>query len=85
MPVYEYQCQKCGFRFEKQQAMTDSPLMKCPECLGELQRLVSGVAGLIFKDGEHEDGVQHKTCSLEQDGITCCGRRERCDKPGCES
>jgi putative FmdB family regulatory protein len=85
MPGYEYQCQKCGFSFEKQQAITDSPVTKCPECMGEVRRLLSGGVGLIFKDGAHADGMRQKSCSLERDGITCCGRKERCDESGCES
>ena len=49
MPTYEYQCKDCGFKFEQFQSIADSPLKKCPSCGGELERLVSGGAGLIFK------------------------------------
>ncbi len=44
MPTYEYKCNKCGLRFEKQQSMNDEPLSICPECKGEVQRQVSGEA-----------------------------------------
>ena len=49
MPTYEYQCRKCGHRFEKFQNITARPLTKCPECKGPVRRLVSGGAGLIFR------------------------------------
>lgn len=49
MPTYEYRCKKCGFRFEEFQSIVDKPLTVCPSCGGELERLVSGGAGLIFK------------------------------------
>ncbi len=41
MPIYEYQCQKCGFRFEKLQRMSDPPPSKCPECRGKIAQLLS--------------------------------------------
>ncbi len=41
MPIYEYQCQKCGHRLEAIQRMSDAPLTKCPECRGKLKKLIS--------------------------------------------
>lgn len=49
MPTYEYKCKACGFRFEKFQSIKDEALQICPSCGGELQRLLSGGVGLIFK------------------------------------
>jgi len=41
MPVYEYECCKCGRAMEAMQKMSDEPLTTCPECKGKLRRLVS--------------------------------------------
>ena len=49
MPTYEYQCKKCGYKFEEFQSMMDSPLKKCPECKGKVKRLIGTGAGVIFK------------------------------------
>ena len=49
MPTYDYICNKCDHTFEYFQAMSDTPLENCPECKGEIRRLVSGGSGLIFK------------------------------------
>jgi len=49
MPTYEYECLKCKHRFEKFQSMTDVPLKKCPDCGGELRRLIGRGSGIIFK------------------------------------
>ena len=48
MPLYEYQCQSCGVRFERRQHITDEPVKVCPECRGEVHRLIHPV-GIIFK------------------------------------
>lgn len=49
MPTYEYECQKCGHRFEEFQSMKDAPLARCPKCKGKLKRLIGAGAGLLFK------------------------------------
>ena len=49
MPTYEYECQKCGHRFEEFQSMKDAHLAKCPKCKGKLKRLIGAGAGFIFK------------------------------------
>lgn len=49
MPTYEYECQKCGHRFEEFQSMKDEPLKKCPQCKGKVKRLIGAGAGLLFK------------------------------------
>ena len=48
MPVYEYQCTQCGVRFERIQSFHDDPVEVCPECEGQVQRLIQP-AGVIFK------------------------------------
>lgn len=49
MPTYEYECQKCGHRFEEFQSMKDEPLKKCPQCKGKVKRLIGAGAGFLFK------------------------------------
>jgi len=48
MPLYEYECQNCGVRFERRQHMSDEPIKVCPECKGKVHRLIQPV-GIIFK------------------------------------
>src|SRR5215470_15912796 len=43
VPLYEYQCPKCG-RFELIQKFSDAPLEKCPTCGSEVQKLLSAPA-----------------------------------------
>ena len=44
MPLYEYQCKKCGHRFEKIQKFSDKPVKKCPECGGVVEQTISAPA-----------------------------------------
>ncbi len=43
MPIYEYQCQKCG-TFEVTQKITEKPLGKCPTCKGKVKKLISNTS-----------------------------------------
>jgi putative FmdB family regulatory protein len=44
MPIYEYECEKCGTHVEAFQKVNDKPLVKCRKCGGRLERLVSAPA-----------------------------------------
>src|SRR5947209_2093415 len=44
MPLYEYECKKCGHRFEKIQLFSAPMLKKCPECGGKIEQMISAPA-----------------------------------------
>src|SRR5437764_870395 len=48
MPIYEYECAKCGKTIEVIQKMSDKPLKKHAACGGALTKLISA-AGFQFK------------------------------------
>ncbi len=48
MPLFEYQCQRCGVRFERLQRKGAPNLKICPECGGTVRRLIQP-PGIIFK------------------------------------
>jgi putative FmdB family regulatory protein len=41
MPIYEYECTKCGKIEEAWQKFSDKPLKTCKHCSGKLHRLIS--------------------------------------------
>ena len=41
MPIYEYECEKCGCIEEALQKITDKPLRQCKQCSGKLHKLIS--------------------------------------------
>jgi putative FmdB family regulatory protein len=43
MPIYEYECGKCG-TFEATQKITDKPLSRCPTCKGKVKKLISNTS-----------------------------------------
>ena len=43
MPLYEYQCPKCG-RFELIRKFSDETVTKCPTCGSDVQKLLSAPA-----------------------------------------
>jgi putative FmdB family regulatory protein len=50
MPIYEFECQKCGHAFEVNQSFRDEQPKTCPQdkCSGKLKKLFSPPA-IIFK------------------------------------
>ena len=48
MPIYEYNCHRCGQKFEVRQKFADEPLKTHEECGGEVERLISAPS-LHFK------------------------------------
>jgi putative FmdB family regulatory protein len=48
MPIYLYECDSCGVRFERLQRMSEEPLTGCPECDGHVHRVIQPV-GVIFR------------------------------------
>ncbi len=50
MPIYEYECEKCGYRFEVRQDFDDEPLTECRNdgCEGPAHRVFSPPT-IIFK------------------------------------
>ena len=44
MPLYEYECEDCGHRFERIQKFSDALVSTCPACGGKVRKLLSSPA-----------------------------------------
>jgi len=44
MPLYEYECDACGHRFERIQKFSDPPVETCPKCGSPVRKLMSSPA-----------------------------------------
>ncbi|HEX9120807.1 MAG TPA: FmdB family zinc ribbon protein [Terriglobales bacterium] len=60
MPLYEYECQACHFRFEKLQRLSDPPPKKCPECGGKIVQMMSAPAVQFKGSGWYVSDYQRK-------------------------
>jgi putative FmdB family regulatory protein len=49
MPVYIYQCDNCGVRFERQQHFNEPALIRCPECYKNSLRKVFTPVGVVYR------------------------------------
>jgi putative FmdB family regulatory protein len=65
--TYEYECKKCGQRFERQQKVTEAPIRVCP-CPEEaaVSRVISGGLGVLLP-------VKGSTPPESSGGGGCCG------------
>ncbi|HEY3450123.1 MAG TPA: zinc ribbon domain-containing protein [Myxococcales bacterium] len=54
MPIYEYECGKCG-KFEVIQKMSEEPLKKCEKCGKPVHRLVSLSSFALVGGGWYKD------------------------------
>ncbi len=41
MPIYEYECDKCGHHVEAFQKITDPPIVECDQCQSDMKKLIS--------------------------------------------
>ncbi len=56
MPIYEYECEKCGAVVEMMHGMSEKPATtKCAKCKGKLQRLISASAFHLKGGGWYKD------------------------------
>jgi putative FmdB family regulatory protein len=90
MPLYEYQCLSCGKRTEVLQRLDDAPLAACPQCGGEVKKLLSAPAvqfkgsGWYVTDYAGKKGggsASSKTESKSDDSGPSEKSSEKADKP----
>ena len=72
MPIYEYECSKCGKVFEVFQRITEEPLTKCKFCEGQVNRLISQCSF-------HLKGTGWYVTDYKQGGATSSGNGSKTD------
>ena len=57
MPIYEYECDKCGHAFEREQSISDPPVKTCPKCRSrKVTKLISLSSFALKGGGWYADG-----------------------------
>lgn len=89
MPVYEYECSGCEKVFELQQRIADAPLTVCPECGGQVRKLISMSSFQLKGGGWYSEGYSNgangkgngkgeSPCADSSAGASCPGSGGSC-------
>ncbi|HSC46400.1 MAG TPA: zinc ribbon domain-containing protein [Candidatus Acidoferrum sp.] len=81
MPLYEYQCAKCGKRTEKIEKLSGPHLKKCPHCGGKVERMLTAPAIQFKGSGWYVTDYAGKS-SAKEAGKAEAGKAEA---PGSET
>lgn len=68
MPTYDYKCTVCSHTFEMFQPITAEPIKICPECKGEVKRIIGPGLGPIFK-GKGFYQTDYKVSNAKSDRV----------------
>jgi len=79
MPLYEYECKKCGHRFEKIQKFSDRMVKKCPECGGQVEQMISAPAVQFKGSGWYVTDYAKKSSSPGSSGDSSSASKEKKD------
>ena len=80
MPVYEYECCKCGKVVEAWQSLSDEPMTDCPDCAGSLKKLISMSSFRLKGGGWYADGYASTPSSS-----ACSSSSSSADKSGADT
>jgi putative FmdB family regulatory protein len=82
MPIYEYECRKCGAHVEAFQKVSDKPLTKCRKCGGKLEKKISAPAIQFKGSGWYVTDYGRKTTKSEksESESTTESKSEKTDK-----
>lgn len=78
MPIYEYGCQACGHELSKMQKFSDAPLTECPQCGGELKKLISSTSFVLKGGGWYAEG--YSSCDSKK---ASSSDKKPADAPAC--
>jgi putative FmdB family regulatory protein len=79
MPLYEYECKKCGHRFEKIQLYSDKMVKKCPECGGQVEQMISAPAVQFKGSGWYVTDYAKKSSSPGSSGDSSSKDKDKKD------
>ena len=76
MPIYTYQCESCGVRFDQHQKFTEPSLSWCPECGKKALRKVYSPVGIVFKGSGF-----YATDNKSPSGVSYAADKQKAEKP----
>jgi len=79
MPIYEYECSQCDFRFERKQRVEEEPIAMCPKCQGKARRVINSVP-IIFKGSGFYVTDSRQSSAHEEAGKKARRKKKRGEK-----
>ncbi len=71
MPIYEYKCLDCGRQFEIMLKVTDECPKNCPDCGGQIRKLISNTSFILKGTGwyvtDYASSDRKKAVEVEKD------------------
>ena len=80
MPLYEYICEKCNWRVEVIQKVSDAPLKRCSKCRGKLEKAVSRTSFKLKGSGWYATDYSGKKAPATKDKTEKTDDKKRDDK-----
>jgi putative FmdB family regulatory protein len=77
VPIYEYQCTKCGEVFEAFQKITDEPLSQCKFCHATVEKLISQSSFQLKGGGWYLTDYSRRSSSSPTDKPKANGSAEK--------
>jgi putative FmdB family regulatory protein len=77
VPIYEYQCTKCGEVFEAFQKITDEPLSQCKFCHATVEKLFSQSSFQLKGSGWYLTDYARKSSSGPSEKPKASGNSEK--------
>jgi putative FmdB family regulatory protein len=82
VPLFEYECQKCGQRTERIEKLNGPPLRKCPKCGGKVERLISAPAIQFKGSGWYVTDYGKSSSASKKEGGTADGAKSETKSEG---
>ena len=73
MPLYEYECAKCGRHTEKIEKVSGPHLKKCPHCGGKVERMISRTSMQFKGSGWYVTDYAGKSGKSDSDSAASSG------------
>jgi putative FmdB family regulatory protein len=80
MPIYEYECTKCGKTTEAIQKFSEAPLVECRHCHGQLRKLISMSTFHLKGSGWYTTDYAGKNQSTSSTAKSAEGSSEKAEK-----
>jgi len=88
MPIYEYECVKCGHQTEVWQKVTERAAPKCEACKGKMRKLIShsafhlkGTGWYVTDYASNRSSEGKKPTGGDKEPATKEGAKDSADKP----